>query len=158
MLHSLREHDIEFDNEVATGAISLHRQLRGRISHDLPCECAWHTLAHHSEFSLWSDYISGRHKDFPIIECIHCDWLHLQGFNQAQRVRIHKVVSFALEVRQRLLRELDYEIGRVSTERLMASPLMNKYRITGETRMDRYVKSVRVHNGTLSRAEHLLAC
>ena len=110
MVHSLGEYDVEFDYEVTTGAITLHLKLRGRVSNDVSNECSGHALACNSQLGLRGDHVCRRHKHFPIIECVHCDWLHLQGFHQAKRVSVDKVVTFAHEVGQRLLGELDDKV------------------------------------------------
>ena len=128
MLYAIGEDDIELDNQVTSRSISFHLELCRSIHNDIARERLWHALTCHSKLCLWRDDIRRGHEDFPIIESVHGDRLHLERLYKRQSVRVDQVATFALVIWQWLLSELDHEVRRVRAKRLMAAPLIHKLR------------------------------
>ena len=127
ILDALREYDVELDDEVAARSVSLHLESVGGISDDIACESAWHTLSGTAELRLRCDHIGWRDKDLSIIEGVNSDRLQLEGIDKIESVGVDQIISFALKVSKRLLRELDYQVGWVGTKGFMATSSEDKF-------------------------------
>lgn len=110
MSDTLRENDIEFDDQVSTRSISLGLQLGSRVNHGIACENARHALVWHTKLCLGRDNIGRCHENFPIIKSVHGDWLHFESIHEAHCMGVHQVVTLAFKVWQCFLSEFDYQI------------------------------------------------
>ena len=82
VINPLGKDDVEFDDEVTTGTICSHLKLCGRVRDYVSSEGARHSLARHAKLCGGTDASIRSAKDFPIIEGIDGNGLHLEGFGE----------------------------------------------------------------------------
>ena len=82
VVNPLGKNDVEFDDEVTTGAICSHLKLRGRVRDYVSGESARHSFATHAKLRGGTDDLIRSAKDFPIIEGVDGNGLHLEGFSE----------------------------------------------------------------------------
>ena len=107
---SLGEDDVELDNQVASWTVSFSLQLVCSVSDYISSESSGHSFTSDAKLGLRSDHIVRCHKHLSIIKCVHSDWLHLQGFDQTERVSVYKIIALSLKLVKRHLLELDDKV------------------------------------------------
>ena len=72
-------------------------------------------------------------------------------------MRVHQIVPLSHKFLHRQLLELDNQVGRVCTERLVAAPLVHNAGLLREAGLDRDLNALGVDYTALSLAQHLLS-
>ena len=77
MHNLLREDDVEADNEVAAGTLSLGHLLGHGVCDDIASDCAGHAFSWHAKLGLRRDDLGRCNEDPPVVEGVHGNGLHL---------------------------------------------------------------------------------